>query len=210
MSISRILLHTCCGPCTIYPLKRLRDHGMSVHGFFYNPFIQPYQEFERRLAALEHLALARDLQIIVRKDYDLDIFFREVAFREQSRCVLCYSTRIEAAARLAKKSGLDAFTTTLLYSKQQKHDLVQAVCDEASRRFGIPFYYEDFRLGWKEGQEGAKALGLYRQQYCGCIYSEKDRFLKSGRKAAQVLRKPSSRSMNKLEAPATGSNLRKI
>jgi predicted adenine nucleotide alpha hydrolase (AANH) superfamily ATPase len=174
----RILLHTCCGPCTIYPLRRLRDLGLLVHGFFYNPFVQPYQEFQKRLAALEYLAETGSLELIVRSDYDPEVFFREVAFREQWRCIYCYSTRIEATARLAKKSRFDAFTTTLLYSKLQKHDLVRRLCDEASHRFGVPFHYEDFRVGWKEGQERAKDLGLYRQQYCGCIYSEKDRFMK--------------------------------
>jgi predicted adenine nucleotide alpha hydrolase (AANH) superfamily ATPase len=176
--MARILLHTCCGPCTIYPLRRLVELGLSIHGFFYNPYIQPYEEFQKRLAALQQLAEAERLKLIIRSDYDLEVFFREVAFRERSRCIHCYSTRIEATARLAKKSRFDAFTTTLLYSKRQKHELVRHLCDEASKRFGIPFFYEDFRIGWKEGQEHARRLGLYRQHYCGCIYSEKDRFSK--------------------------------
>lgn len=179
--MSRILLHTCCGPCTLYPLERLREEGWSVHGYFYNPNIQPYQEFARRLEALETVAERERLDVIIRRDYDIETFFRQVAFREHMRCLHCFSVRLEATARLAKKSRFDAFSTTLLYSKQQKHDLIRSLAEEASRKYEIPFHYEDFRTGWKQGQERAESLGIYRQQYCGCIYSEKERFFKSPR-----------------------------
>jgi predicted adenine nucleotide alpha hydrolase (AANH) superfamily ATPase len=153
-----------------------------VHGFFYNPHIQPYLEFERRLKTLESFAESENLPLIVRDAYDPYTFFQQVAFRETSRCLYCYSLRLNAAASLARKSGFDAFTTTLLYSRQQKHDLVVSVAEDASRKHGIPFYYKDFRIGWKEGQERAKAVGMYRQQYCGCIYSEMERFCGKPRK----------------------------
>ncbi len=111
-------------------------------------------------------------------DYDPETFFRQVAFRETNRCLYCYSLRLNAAAGLAKRSRFDAFTTTLLYSKRQNHELVVSIAEEASRRHGIAFFYRDFRSGWREGQQRAKALGMYRQQYCGCIYSEMKRFCK--------------------------------
>lgn len=174
--MSKILLHICCAPCTVYPAAALRAENHLVHGFFYNPHIQPYLEFQRRLETLESYAESAKIPLIVRGDYDPDTFFRQVAFRESSRCLYCYSLRLEAAARLAKKSRFEAFTTTLLYSRRQKHELVVRLAEEAAGRNGIPFYYKDFRLGWKEGQEAAKQLGLYRQQYCGCVYSERDRF----------------------------------
>lgn len=176
--MTKILLHTCCAPCTIYPLARLRETGWQVHGFFYNPHIQPYQELEKRLTTLEEFAGREELQVIIRPEYELEDFLRQVAFREQHRCLYCYARRLEATARLAKKSRFDAFTTTLLFSKRQKHDLICDVAREASKRHGIAFYYEDFREGWKMGQELARKQGLYRQQYCGCIYSEKERYLK--------------------------------
>ncbi|GLI33198.1 hypothetical protein DAMNIGENAA_06310 [Desulforhabdus amnigena] len=159
-------------------MEKLRTQGWIVHDFFYNPNIHPYQEFERRFTTLESFCKESELQLIIRWDYDLEVFFREVAFREHQRCIHCYSKRLEATARLAKKSGFDAFTSTLLYSRQQKHELIRSLAVEASRKFGIPFYYEDFREGWREGQEKAKTMGMYRQQYCGCIYSEKERFYK--------------------------------
>ncbi len=174
--MARILLHICCGPCSIYPVSALRDEGLSVHGFFYNPHIQPYQEFQRRLQTLRTFAASVELPLIERTDYDLETFFRQVAFRETNRCLYCYSLRLEAAARLAKKSGFDAFSTTLLYSKHQKHDLIVSIARQACRKHGIDFLYRDFRTGWSEGQRQAKELGLYRQQYCGCIYSEMERF----------------------------------
>lgn len=174
--MARILLHTCCGPCTLYPLKKLREEGFQVHGYFYNPNIQPYQEFTRRLEALQTVAELEQLELIIRPDYDLEAFIRQTAFREHMRCLYCYSVRLEATARLAKKSRFDAFSTTLLYSRQQKHDTIRSIAEEASKKHGISFYYEDFRIGWKQGQEKARSLGIYRQQYCGCIYSEKERF----------------------------------
>lgn len=172
----RVLLHICCAPCTVYPLSVLRGENMRVHGFFYNPHIQPYLEFEKRKTVLEAYAEAERIPLIVRNDYDPVTFFRQTAFRETSRCTYCYSLRIEAAANLARKSRFDAFTTTLLYSRQQKHELIVSLAEEASRKHGIPFYYRDFREGWREGQEKAKALGMYRQQYCGCVYSEMERY----------------------------------
>ncbi len=178
--MDRILLHICCAPCAIYPIPALRGKGFAVHGFFYNPHIQPWQEFDRRLKTLKTYAESENIPLIVRPDYDPQTFFRQVAFRETNRCIYCYSLRLDAAANLAKKSRFDAFTTTLLYSRQQKHDLVVSLAREASRRHAIPFHYEDFREGWKEGQEKARKIGIYRQQYCGCVYSEMERFCGGG------------------------------
>ena len=177
----KLLLHACCGPCTLYPLERLRSGGWEARALFYNPFIQPYTELERRAEAMETVAREYGLDVIFRMDYDLEEYLRQVAFRESSRCPACYARRIEAVARLAKKSGYDAFSTTLLYSKQQKHEMIREIAENAARCYGIAFHYEDFREGWREGQERAKSLGIYRQQYCGCILSERDRFQKPQR-----------------------------
>ncbi|MGC9965516.1 MAG: epoxyqueuosine reductase QueH [Syntrophobacteraceae bacterium] len=192
--MSRILLHICCGPCAIYPVSVLRGEDFAVHGYFFNPHIQPYQEFQKRLTTLESYAQTEDLPLIVRADYDLQTFFREVAFRETNRCIYCYSVRLNSAASLAKKSRFDAFTTTLLYSRRQQHQLIVSIAEEASKNHGIAFLYRDFRLGWKDGQQRAKALGMYRQQYCGCIYSEMERFCSkpAGREKRAVAAKPES------------------
>ena len=156
--------------------------GWMVHGFFFNPHIHPYQEFTKRLETLRSYAETVEMPLILREDYDTVTFFRQVAFRESDRCLYCYAVRLEAAARLAAKSRFDAFSTTLLYSKRQNHPLVRSVAEAASHKFGILFHYEDYREGWRVGQERSRELGMYRQQYCGCIYSEEERFRSQGGK----------------------------
>jgi len=172
----KLLLHVCCGPCLVYPLRALEEEGIEPRGFFYNPNIQPYTEFERRLRSLEGYAAAKGMPLIVRDDYPLEEWLRGVAFRETDRCRYCYHLRLSAAARLAKKSGFEAFTTTLLYSRRQNHGLIRDLGREAGQEAGVAFLYRDFRAGWREGIKGSQAAGLYRQSYCGCIYSERDRF----------------------------------
>ncbi len=173
----RIFLHVCCGPCLLYPVDRLREQGWTVHAYFYNPHIQPYQELVRRIEALEKAVEHKAVPLILRRDYELQTFLRQVVYREETRCLYCYSRRLEATARLAKKSRFDAFTTTLLYSKRQKHEQIRSIALNASKKWGIPFHYEDFRIGWRNGQTQSRQLELYRQQYCGCIFSERERFV---------------------------------
>lgn len=172
----RVLLHICCAPCSIYPVDTLRREGHELRGFFYNPNIHPLAEFQRRLATLEGYAEQIDLPVIYRTDYPLEEWLRAVVYRENQRCRHCYHTRLSAAARLAKKSGFEAMTSTLLYSKLQRHRLIDEIGRAAAREAGIEWLYRDFRAGWAEGRDKSKELGLYRQQYCGCIYSERDRY----------------------------------
>jgi predicted adenine nucleotide alpha hydrolase (AANH) superfamily ATPase len=177
----RILLHTCCANCAIIPLSRLEDGQTEVFGFFYNPNIHPFQEYRRRLDAVEAFFHSRKNRLIIQDDYDLEGFLRAVVFREETRCSYCYHRRLEATARMAKKSGFSAFTTTLLYSKHQNHEAVREIGENLAAEFEVPFVYEDFRPGWKQGIEESKSMGLYRQHYCGCIYSEKERYLGKGK-----------------------------
>lgn len=89
--------------------------------------------------------------------------------------------RLEEAARTAKKMGLDGFTTSLLVSPYQKFDMIITIGKEMGKRYSIPFYVEDFRPGWKAGISLSKELGLYRQKYCGCVYSEMERYIKNSK-----------------------------
>lgn len=173
----KLLLHICCAPCAIYPYEVLREAGHEVRGFFYNPNIHPYQEFARRAAALKDYAAQTGMPVIWDETYDLEGFLRLVVFRETERCRFCYQLRLMAAARVARGGNFDAFTSTLLYSKFQNHELIRELGEAAGREVGIPFHYEDFRAGWQYGIQKSRELGLYRQAYCGCIYSERDRFL---------------------------------
>ncbi len=176
----RLLLHICCGPCAVYPVRVLREAGHEVRGLFFNPNIQPYQEFARRLQALEDFARHAGLPVIWHRSYDLEGWLRMVAFREAERCRLCYYLRLRQAARVARGGGFAAFTSTLLYSRYQKHELVRELGEQAAREVGVDFYYQDFREGWTAGVAESRALGLYRQAYCGCIFSERDRFAPRG------------------------------
>jgi len=175
----KILLHICCGPCAVYPVDRLRQDGHEVMGFFFRHNIHPYTECLKRQQTLETYAGQIDLKVIYQQGYDLERFLQKIIYRENNRCPICYHERLSATARLAEKSKFDAFSTTLLYSKFQNHDLIRSMGESLGKSFGIPFYYEDFRTGWKEGIQQSKALNMYRQQYCGCIYSEKDRYFRS-------------------------------
>jgi predicted adenine nucleotide alpha hydrolase (AANH) superfamily ATPase len=171
-----ILLHTCCGPCALYPLRRLRASAHTVTGFFFNHNIHPFQEYVRRLEAAQRMAYGASLALIVRDDYDLEGFLANVAAEPAKRCSYCYASRLRAAAFAASEHGFEAFTTSLLYSRYQQHEEIRIHGEQAGREFGVTFFYEDFRIGWQEGIRLSKELGLYRQQYCGCIYSEKERY----------------------------------
>jgi epoxyqueuosine reductase len=175
----KLLLHICCAPCTIYPLQVLRTQSMEVHGFFYNPNIHPYREFQRRLTTLQDYAPTVSLPLQVEEHYDLEQFLRLVVFREAERCRFCYGMRLQATALAAKQGNFDAFTATLLYSRFQKHEVIREIGEQIGQEVGVPFFYADFRPGWQEGINESKRLGLYRQNYCGCIYSEKERFYKA-------------------------------
>ena len=175
----KILLHLCCVNCGIYPLEQIKAKGHEVIGFFFNPNIHPYQEYQKRLEALKQYSEKAGLEVVYRDEYLLEEFLRNVSQKPEERCPYCYSVRLEATAREAKKRGFDQFSTTLLQSTHQNHQLIKETGERMAREVGIPFYYEDFRQGWKRGVEVSKAMGLYRQQYCGCVYSEKERYMGS-------------------------------
>lgn len=176
----KLLLHMCCGPCAVYPHKVLsREH--DIMGLFYNPNIHPFTEYRKRMDTARDFADKSNFKMITIDEYNLDDFLRNAAFREGQRCIMCYADRLFRAASAAKKGCFDAFTTTLLVSPFQKHELIKKIGEEAGDKYGIEFLYKDFREGFKEGVEESKQMGLYRQQYCGCIYSERDRYAPKGK-----------------------------
>ena len=172
----KVLLHICCAPCCIVPVETLKSEGMDVMGFFYRHNIHPYTECLRRQETLQRYADQINLKIICQEGYDLEGFIQNVVYRETDRCTYCYHDRLRTTALVAKRGKFDYFTSTLLYSKFQKHDTIRSIGESVGRSIGIPFLYKDFRSGWKEGIKTSKDLKMYRQQYCGCIYSEKERY----------------------------------
>jgi len=173
----RILFHICCAPCAIYPLEVLRSSGMEVTGFFFNHNIHPYQEYQRRIDSVRQYATKIGLDIIYLDQYRLEEFLAAVCAAPAARCHYCYESRLELTAQEAVSGGFDAFSSSLLYSRYQQHDVIRETGERLGKKYGVRFHYDDFRRGWQEGIRISKGLGLYRQQYCGCIFSEKDRYL---------------------------------
>lgn len=171
-----ILLHQCCGPCSIYPVRSLKEQMHSVTALFYNPNIHPMKELYLRMEGAAEVCRMEEIPMMVNREYGLIPFTRANAGAEDARCAGCYRVRMRYTAQIAKEHRFDAFTTSLLYSKYQNHEQITAICYEVSQELGIPFHYADYRTGWKYGIEESKLMGIYRQQYCGCIYSETDRY----------------------------------
>ena len=174
----KLLLHICCAPCAIYPVETLQKNGFEVMGYFYGHNIHPYGECLKRRQTLETFAGRIGLRVIYSEGYDIENFLRNVAFREADRCTYCYHDRLRSAALVAKRGKFDYYSSTLLYSKFQQHDTIRSMGESVGKSVGVPFYYQDFRSGWKQGIEASKERKMYRQSYCGCIYSEKERYYK--------------------------------
>lgn len=172
----KILLHACCGPCACYPVEKLRAEGQQFDILYFNPNIHPYKEFKHRMTTLMEFCEKQQVKLIVNKTYALEECVRGMLLEPTVRCAFCYRMRLRYAAQYAKEHGYDAFSSTLLVSIYQKHELIKKIAQEASEQFDIPFYYEDFREGYQRGVDISLELGLYRQPYCGCVFSERDRF----------------------------------
>ena len=170
--MKKILMHTCCAPCSTYVIKKLREEGYEdITSYWYNPNIQPYDEYKHRLETLKEYTKMVNVNLIVHEHYDLKEFLQATINYKGIRCEYCYRSRLEMSVKFAKENGYDCFTTTLLVSPYQKHDLLKKVCEDLSKEYDIEFIYYDFREGYYEGQQMAKEAGLYRQKYCGCIFS---------------------------------------
>ena len=174
--MSSILLHVCCGPCSTYVVKSLQDKGLQVTAFWYNPNIHPFREHQLRLEAMQAFSRATNLPLTIVDGYDMPEYFRAVVGHESNRCPDCYRLRLSKTAEVAQERGFEAFTTTLLISPYQKHELLRELGEQLGKEKGIGFHYEDFRPGFRESHRFSKELGLYHQGYCGCVYSEWERY----------------------------------
>jgi predicted adenine nucleotide alpha hydrolase (AANH) superfamily ATPase len=182
----KILLHICCAPCALMPVEILQASHGEVKGYFFNPNIQPYKEYERRLAPLAAWAQNRALPLEAAPYQPLE-WLRLVVPDVQNRCQICYQIRLEQSARQARRNGCRLFTTTLLYSLYQDREKILAAGRMAGERAGIEFMEADFRPWWSQGRQKAKNLNLYRQPYCGCIFSEAERYMKKTNSVLPVI-----------------------
>jgi len=173
-----VLIHCCCAHCTAYTASYWRQQGYEVSALWHNPNIHPYTEHQHRLEAMNSLAQEVNLPLIVTAGYDMIEYFRQVAGHEQEpeRCRYCFRLRLSKTAETARQMSFGAFTTTLLISPHQKHDLLREIGDELAKEKDIEFLYADLRKRYSDSRHMTKGLSLYRQQYCGCIYSEWERY----------------------------------
>ncbi len=177
-SNSKMLMHICCAPCSVYCIDKLRSENIEPVGFWYNPNIHPFTEYKMRKNTLVDYAKSIDLKLIVENEYGLRKFISAVYPDFDNRCSFCYRVRLEETAKYAHENGFESFTTTLLVSPYQNHELIIKTAEEMALKYDVKFAYYDFRTGFREGQDKARELGLYMQKYCGCIFSEEDRYKK--------------------------------
>ncbi len=177
----KTLLHVCCAPCSNQCIELLRGEQVEVTGFWYNPNIHPFTEYRARRNCMRSYAELIGLPLLERNDYGLRPFVREVADDIAGRCVKCYELRLFETARQASAGGFDSFTSSLFISPYQNHELMRQVAERAAAAYGVQFLYRDFRPLFRAGQEKARELEMYIQKYCGCVFSEEERYLKKNK-----------------------------
>ena len=173
----KLLLHTCCAPCSVYCIDELRSENIEPTVYWFNPNIHPYMEYKARRDCLKEYTNSINVNAIFEENYGLDDFCKNVVNSLDTRCQdYCYPVRLEQTAKYAKENGFDTISTTLLVSPYQKHDIIKDLGEVISKKYGVEFLYRDFRVGFRQGQAKARELGLYMQKYCGCVFSEEIRY----------------------------------
>ena len=174
----KVLLHCCCAPCSLSCIEPLKSEGADLTLFWFNPNIHPFKEYESRRDCLLQYAKVEDLPVLVKENYGLRQFVRNVADNIDGRCVYCYLHRLEETAKTAAENGYEYFTTTLLASLYQDHQAIKLAGEKFAEKYGVKFLYRDFRPNFREGNNLAREKGFYMQKYCGCVFSEEDRYKK--------------------------------
>lgn len=172
----KLLLHICCACCLCAPLHELRKEGFKVTGLFYNPNIHPLLEFRRRLKALRVFQESDPIPVIYHEDYGLREYLKNVNYEGDDRCADCYAMRLKFTVRYARENGFNAFTSTMLFSVYQNHEQLKMFSENLSQEYGIHFVYRDYRYLSECSHDIAKKKMIYRQGYCGCVFSEYERY----------------------------------
>ena len=187
----KILLHSCCAPCSSYVISFLSNY-FDITILYYNPNIYPFEEYEKRKK--EQIKLINTLQTknkldFIDCDYDNNLYNEKILGFEQckeggNRCNICFNLRLEKTAILAKKNNYDYFCSTLTVSPHKNSKLINEIGENISNKYNIKWLYSDFKKneGFKQSIELSKKYDLYRQDYCGCIYSKKQRELEKQNK----------------------------
>lgn len=183
-TVPKLLLHSCCAPCSSYVLEYLSNY-FEITVFYYNPNIFPENEYTKRI--LEQQTLIADMKVkypvsFLAGNYDRERFFQIAEGLEHlreggERCFKCYELRLNEAAKIAKDAGFDYFTTTLSISPLKNADKLNEIGTRLAEKYGVQYLQSDFKKknGYKRSIELSSEYGLYRQDYCGCEYSFRDR-----------------------------------
>ena len=173
-----LLLHICCAPCGA-PVTQELSRDFSVTGYFYNPNIQPIAEYQRRLNEVKRYWAENQWPLII-GEYNVSQWFEAVKGLEQEpeggqRCQVCYQYRLAQTAKLAKKQGIEHFATTLTISPHKSAAVINQIGQELAEQFGVKFYVADFKKnnGFLKSVQISKQAGFYRQNYCGCVFSQR-------------------------------------
>jgi len=187
------MLQTCCGPCLTGSRIPFEEEGIAITGLWFNPNIQPWTEYDRRLQTLQRYVYLEPMQMVYLDEYPLystlcgmisassndnndETGPRMTEGQRAKRCEYCYRNRLERTAKVAAEKGFESFSTTLLISKHQDHDIIRRLGEEIGSDIGVDFIYMDLRKYWKESIRRSKERRMYRQPYCGCIFSEQERY----------------------------------
>jgi len=173
---NRLLIHICCAHCAAYTIEYSRQQGYEPARYWYNPNIHPSTEHQSRLESTKELAEKMGRPLIIAEGDDLPEAFRRGVGHQSARSRYCFELRLTKTAEAAREQGFGAFTTTLLISPHQKHDLIKEVGDKLTVPGAVEFLYADLRKRYSDSRHITKPMDLYRQQYCGCIYSEWERY----------------------------------
>lgn len=188
--VPTLLIHSCCAPCSSYVLEYLSEY-FNITIFYFNPNITEKDEYEKRVKEqkrlIEQLNVFHPVQFL-EGDYNPNLFWKLSKGLEQekeggARCTKCYYLRLEETAKVAKKLGFDYFTTTLTVSPYKKSEKLNEIGAYLEQKYQIPYLHSDFKKknGYQRSIELSKQYGLYRQDYCGCIYSAQERDLKKSK-----------------------------
>ena len=175
----KLLMHTCCAPCSVYCIDSLREEGIEPTLYWYNPNIHPYMEYKSRRDCLKEYTNSINVEAIFEEDYGLDEFCKNVIGDISNRCTnYCYPVRLRKTFEYAKENEFDVVATTLTISPYQNHTLIEKAGRRLEKEYGVKYLTTDYREHFREGQNMARELGIYMQKYCGCIFSEEDRYSK--------------------------------
>ena len=204
----KLLLHTCCAPCSVYCIDSLRNEKIEPTVYWFNPNIHPYMEYKARRDTLKEYTKSINVQAFFEEDYGLDEFCKNVICDLQNRCQnYCYRVRLEQTAKFAKENGYTHFSTTLLVSPYQNHEALIEVANQMAKKYNVEFLYRDFRIGFREGQAKARELGLYMQKYCGCIFSEEMSSLARQKKDKEIIDRANRDTKRRIRLSDCISNL---